>query len=45
MGLVTAKMEGMTAYVVALSILQLNLREIQHALLKFLMAAYYSAVM
>ena len=36
MGLVTAKLEDTAAHVVALSILLLNLRMIQHAFLRFL---------
>ena len=36
MGLVTAKLEETAAHVVALSILLLNLRKIQHAFLRFL---------
>ena len=36
MGLVTAKLEETAAHVVALSILLLNLRKIQHAFLQFL---------
>ena len=36
MGLVTAKLEDTAAHVVALSILLLNLRKIQHAFLQFL---------
>ena len=35
MGLVTAKLEETAAHVVALSILLLNLRKIQHAFLQF----------
>lgn len=36
MGLVTAKLEETATHVVALSILLLNLRKIQHAFLQFL---------